>query len=95
MNDDSSNGSPFHDVGSIFPGDVDLVSVEPSTTVADALRLMAPNRYSQVSLTTKFWSACGIGPSQSATALRQLLRSGQIQRLCERRRMHYHYPGEE
>jgi len=48
MNDDSSNGSPFHDVGSIFPDDIDLVSVEPSTTVADALRLMAPNRYSQV-----------------------------------------------
>jgi len=48
MNDDSSDGSPFHDVGSIFPGDIDLVSVEPSTTVAEALRLMAPNRYSQV-----------------------------------------------
>jgi hypothetical protein len=48
MNDDASNGSPFHDVGSIFPGDIDLVSVEPSTTVAEALRLMAPNRYSQV-----------------------------------------------
>lgn len=48
MNDDSSNGSPFHDVGSIFPSDIDLVSVEPSTTVAEALELMAPNRYSQV-----------------------------------------------
>ncbi len=48
MNDDASRASPFHDVGSIFPDDIDLVSVEPSTTVAEALRLMAPNRYSQV-----------------------------------------------
>ncbi|MGE3834542.1 MAG: CBS domain-containing protein [Acidimicrobiia bacterium] len=40
--------SPFHDVGSIFPGDVELCSVAPSTTVTEALRLMAPNRYSQV-----------------------------------------------
>src|SRR5271167_408890 len=40
--------SPFHDVGSVFPTDVDLCSVEPTTTVTEALTLMAPNRYSQV-----------------------------------------------
>jgi predicted transcriptional regulator len=48
MADDRSASSPFHDVGCIFPDDVELCWVEPSTTVAEALRLMAPNRYSQV-----------------------------------------------
>lgn len=39
---------PFTDVGSIFPGDIDLCTVEPGTLVRDALALMAANRYSQL-----------------------------------------------
>jgi hypothetical protein len=38
----------FHDVGRIFPEDLEIVSVAPSTTVAEALRLMLENRYSQL-----------------------------------------------
>lgn len=43
-----ADSSAFHDVGRIFPEDVELCWVEPSTTVAEALRLMAPRRFSQV-----------------------------------------------
>ena len=48
MPEELAGPSPFHDVGRIFPDDVDVCSVEPSTRVADALSLMAPRRYSQV-----------------------------------------------
>lgn len=46
--DDRAHSSAFHDVGRIFPADVELCWVEPSTTVTEALRLMAPKRFSQV-----------------------------------------------
>jgi CBS domain-containing protein len=39
---------PFHDVGRIFPEDVDVISVTPSTTVSEALRIMLERRYSQL-----------------------------------------------
>jgi CBS domain-containing protein len=39
---------PFHDVGSIFPDDVTVVTVDPSSTVGEALKLMLEKRYSQV-----------------------------------------------
>lgn len=38
----------FHDVGSLFPGDVEPMSVSPHTSVGDALRLMRTHRYSQL-----------------------------------------------
>lgn len=48
MPEELAGTSPFHDVGRIFPDDVDVCFVEPSMSVADALSLMAPKRYSQV-----------------------------------------------
>jgi CBS domain-containing protein len=39
---------PFHDVGSLFPGEVELVCVKPGTTVGEAIRLMVERRYSQL-----------------------------------------------
>ncbi len=48
MVDAHAEPNPFQDVGSIFPGDVELVCIEPYTPVADALRLMASHRYSQL-----------------------------------------------
>jgi CBS domain-containing protein len=44
--DDSPN--PFQDVGRIFPGEVNLTSIAPSTTVTEALRIMVGNRFSQL-----------------------------------------------
>lgn len=44
--DDSRN--PFQDVGRIFPGEVSLRCVDPSTTVTEALRIMVGNRFSQL-----------------------------------------------
>src|SRR5688572_373528 len=48
MSDRLEPHNVFHDVGSIFPGDFDVLSVDPTTSVASALRAMAPNRFSQV-----------------------------------------------
>jgi CBS domain-containing protein len=39
---------PFHDVGSIFPSDVEVESVRPATTVVEALHIMATKRFSQL-----------------------------------------------
>lgn len=47
MND--RTGPPvFHDVGSLFPGEVEVRSVTPATLVTEALQLMNEHRYSQV-----------------------------------------------
>jgi CBS domain-containing protein len=59
MKDNSSSESPFHDVGSVFPDDIGLVQVEPSTTVSEALQLMAPKRYSQVPV-IRNGTVCGV-----------------------------------
>ncbi len=40
--------SHFHDVGSVFPGEVNVVSVAPETPAGDALRLMLEKRFSQL-----------------------------------------------
>lgn len=40
--------SPFHDVGSVFPGEVNVVSVPSHTSVEVALRLMQEKRFSQL-----------------------------------------------
>ena len=48
MVDARAESNPFQEVGSLFPGDVEPVCVEPDTPVADALRLMASRRYSQL-----------------------------------------------
>lgn len=42
------NDSPFHDVGSVFPGEVVIVSVPPRMHVGDALQLMLEKRFSQL-----------------------------------------------
>jgi len=44
---DTPNG-PFLDVGSIFPGEVEPVCVEPLTPASEALRTMLTHRYSQL-----------------------------------------------
>ncbi len=48
MNEWRDSTSPFHDVGAIFPDDVDLVSVAPSEPVVGALGLMLERRFSQL-----------------------------------------------
>lgn len=50
MVDARAEASPFQDVGSLFPGDVEpvVVCLKPDASVADALRLMASHRYSQL-----------------------------------------------
>jgi CBS domain-containing protein len=40
--------NPFHDVGSVFPGEVSIVSVTPRTPVGDALKIMLEKRFSQL-----------------------------------------------
>jgi CBS domain-containing protein len=40
--------NPFHDVGNIFPGEIELQTVAPDTRVGDALRLMMEKRFSQL-----------------------------------------------
>jgi hypothetical protein len=40
--------NPFHDVGSIFPGEVNVETVPPETRVGDALGLMMEKRFSQL-----------------------------------------------
>jgi CBS domain-containing protein len=40
--------SPFHEVGSVFPGEVNIVSVPPHTPVGEALQLMLEKRFSQL-----------------------------------------------
>jgi CBS domain-containing protein len=40
--------SPFHDVGSVFPGEVRIVSVTPQTPAGDALKLMLEKRFTQL-----------------------------------------------
>jgi len=40
--------NPFHDVGTIFPGEVTVVSVTPQTPAGEALKLMLEKRYSQL-----------------------------------------------
>lgn len=40
--------SPFHEVGSVFPGEVNVVSVPPHTSVGTALQLMLEKRFSQL-----------------------------------------------
>jgi hypothetical protein len=40
--------SPFHDVGSVFPGEVSIVSVTPQTPAGEALKLMLEKRFSQL-----------------------------------------------
>ncbi len=42
------NGSPFHEVGSVFPGEVNITSVTPKTRVGEALKLMLERRFSQL-----------------------------------------------
>lgn len=39
---------PFQNVGRVFPGEVNLTSIDPSTTVTEALRIMVTNRFSQL-----------------------------------------------
>jgi hypothetical protein len=38
----------FHDVGSIFPGETKICSVESQTTVREAISIMLENKYSQL-----------------------------------------------
>jgi CBS domain-containing protein len=38
----------FHDVGNLFPGEVEVVSVPPRMAVGDALQLMRERRFSQL-----------------------------------------------
>ena len=40
--------SPFREVGSVFPGEVTIVSVTPQTRVGEALKLMLETRFSQL-----------------------------------------------
>jgi CBS domain-containing protein len=40
--------NPFHEVGSVFPGEVVIVSVTPQTHVGEALRVMLERRFSQL-----------------------------------------------
>lgn len=40
--------NPFHDVGSVFPGEVIILSVTPQTHVGEALKLMLEKRFSQL-----------------------------------------------
>lgn len=40
--------SPFHDVGSVFPGEVSIVSLKPQTPAGEALNLMLEKRFSQL-----------------------------------------------
>ena len=40
--------SPFHDVGSVFPGEVSIVSVTPQTPAGEALKLMLEKRFTQL-----------------------------------------------
>lgn len=40
--------NPFHDVGSVFPGEVNIVSVTPQTPAGEALKLMLEKRFSQL-----------------------------------------------
>lgn len=39
---------PFHDVGSVFPGEVSIVSVSPRTPAGEALTQMLERRFSQL-----------------------------------------------
>lgn len=39
---------PFHDVGKLFPGDKEVISVTPDTKILDAVRLMRERRFSQL-----------------------------------------------
>jgi CBS domain-containing protein len=43
-----SDHVPFHEVGSLFPEEYSIVSVEPATPVAAALAIMLEKRYSQL-----------------------------------------------
>ena len=40
--------SPFHDVGSVFPGEISIVSLTPQTPAGEALKLMLEKRFSQL-----------------------------------------------
>lgn len=40
--------NPFHDVGSVFPGEVNIISIPPHTPAGDALKLMLEKRFSQL-----------------------------------------------
>jgi CBS domain-containing protein len=40
--------NPFHDVGSVFPGEVNITGVTPKTRVGEALKLMLEERFSQL-----------------------------------------------
>ncbi len=42
------NDNPFHDIGSVFPGEVNTVSVTPQTPVGEALTIMLEKRFSQL-----------------------------------------------
>lgn len=47
------NDSPFHDVGSVFPGEVNIVSVSPETSAGVALKIMLEKRFSQLPVIQK------------------------------------------
>ena len=40
--------NPSHDVGSVFPGEVRIVSVTPQTPIVEALKLMLEKRFTQL-----------------------------------------------
>jgi CBS domain-containing protein len=46
--DDTKDTDPFHKVGNLFPGEAEVVSLAPQTTVREALRIMVENRFSQL-----------------------------------------------
>jgi CBS domain-containing protein len=48
VRDDDSGSGSFHEVGNLFPGEVEVLAVEPHVSVGEVLRRMLAAGYSQV-----------------------------------------------
>ena len=85
------NDNPFHDVGSVFPGEVSIVSVTPQTRVGDALKMMLEKRFSQIPVMENgevhgvfsLWSLAQHLPISGASKVQNLLEDMEVGELME------------
>lgn len=83
--------TPFHDVGSVFPGEVDIVSVTPQTRVKDALNVMLERRFSQLPVMENgevlgvfsLWSLAQHLPLSGGTKIQSLMDNMEVGELME------------